>query len=116
MSRRKKPDDETPEQAQDRYILESISNYATRGEKTSWNRLMDNMVSLLAKLKPIENKILELQAKKMPIIDDVQDLRQRMIRECIHPYTNLILKGDKIVHCKFCDKHFKSLEYNNGGT
>ena len=103
MARRKKPEDETQEQARERRILEAVANNSNRSEKTSWNRKMDNMVSLLAKLRPIEEKIIELQAEKMPIMDDVNELRQTMVNECVHPYEFLSLNDDH-VECKFCGK------------
>lgn len=113
MARRKKPEDETEEQARQRRVLESVSNHATRSEKVSWNRLMDNMISLLAKLRPIEEKIIKLQAEKQPIFDDVQSVRQRMVRDCVHPYEQLVLKVDGTVECKFCMKTFKVNEGSN---
>ncbi len=103
MARRKKPENETERQEQERRIFEQISNHADRSAKTSWNRKMDNMVALLAKLQPIETRILELQAKKMPIFDEVQVLREVMVKECVHPYPQLVLRDDH-VECKFCNK------------
>jgi len=106
VARRKKPEDETAEQERQRKIFESISNFSDRSEKTSWNRKMDNMVKLLAQLRPIEEKILELQADKMPIFDDVQALRETMVKECVHPYPHLTLFEDHVV-CKFCNKKIR---------
>lgn len=106
MARRKKPEGETPEQARHRRIYESVCDHATRSEKVSWHRQMDNMVSLLAKLRPIEDKIIKLQAEKIPIMDDVAMLRARMVRDCVHPYEQLVLK-EQHIQCKFCDKHFR---------
>lgn len=106
MSRRKKPDGETTLQAESRHRLESIADNATRSEKVSWSRKMDNMVSLIAKLRPIEDKILDLMAEKTPIIDDITALRREMVKDCVHPYTHLIELDDGTVECKFCNKRF----------
>ncbi len=103
MSRRKKPDDETPSELRDRYVKESISNNANRSEKTSWNRKMDNMVRLLAELNPIEEQILELEAKKIPIFDEIQELRTQMVQDCIHPYEYLLIENN-VAKCKFCNR------------
>ena len=94
---------EYEEQIKQRKIFDAVSNSANRSEKTSWNRKMDNMVKLLAKLRPIEEQILELQAQKMPVYDEVQVLRLEMINQCVHPYEYLVLH-DEYVICKFCDK------------
>ena len=103
MARRKKPLNETEQEAEIRRQLEAVSNNSSRSEKTSWNRKMNNMVKLLALLRPIEDKILELMAQKEPIFDEIQVLREVMVRECVHPYEHLIHKDDHIV-CKFCNK------------
>ena len=103
MARRKKPLNETEQEAEIRRQLEAVANNSSRSEKTSWNRKMNNMVKLLALLRPIEDKILELYAQKEPIFDEIQVLREVMIRECVHPYEYLIHKDDHIV-CKFCNK------------
>jgi len=104
MARRPKPENETPEQELERRTFEAVANHSDRSEKTSWNRKMDNMVSLLAKLRPIEEKIIDLQGEKMPIFDEVQQLREVMVTECIHPYQHLVLLDDGVVECKFCNR------------
>lgn len=104
MARKKKPERETEEQAKERRILETVSNASNRSEKTSWNRKMDNMVKLLARLRPIEERILQIiQEEKQPVLDEVEALRQMMVKECVHPYEHLVLKEDHVL-CKFCDK------------
>lgn len=107
MSRRKKPDGETPEEAIVRRQNESVADHAERSEKVAWDRKMDNMVSLLAKLKPIEDRIIDLIAEKTPLMDQIADLRRDMVRDCVHPYTNLLNKPDGTILCKFCNKTFK---------
>ena len=103
MARRKRPANETEEEARIRKIFEDISNHATRGEKASWRRKMASMEKHLALLSPIEDQILELQAQKESIFDDIQVIRATMVNECIHPYDYLIYKEDHVV-CKFCNK------------
>lgn len=104
MARQRKPENETPEQARVRQLLETIANNSDRSEKTSWNRKMDNMIKLIAKLRPIEEQILDLESRKLPIIDEVQELRQLMIKECVHPYDHLTYFEDHI-KCKFCERN-----------
>lgn len=103
MARKKIPENETPEERIEREIKETIANHASRSEKTSWNRKMDNMVSLMATIRPIEEKIIELQAEKFPIFDEIQSLRNIMVNECIHPGEYLVVEDDHVV-CKFCNK------------
>ena len=106
MAKRKKPENETPEEASIRQVLETASDFATRSEKVSWDRKMDNMVSLLAKLKPIEEKILDLMSTKTTIVDEIASLRAEMVRDCVHPFTMLTYNTDHTANCKFCGKRF----------
>jgi hypothetical protein len=101
MARRKKPENESKDETLIRRQMESVSDHATRNEKVSWDRKMDNMVSLLATLRPIEEQISELIAKKVPIMDNIAALRQEMVQECVHPYTHLVHKTT-VIECKFC--------------
>ena len=101
MAKRKKPESESFDEARVRQLFELIANKSTRSEKMSWDRKMDNMITLMSKIKPIEEQILVLLAKKTPIIDEIQVLRTDMVAECIHPFEYLVYKQDHIV-CKFC--------------
>ncbi len=107
MARNKKPENETPEEARIRRMLESVANNSTRSEKTSWNRKMDNMVKFIAELRPIEQQILELMAQKTPILDKIAELRLTMVKECIHPIEQLVYKEDHI-ECKFCGRKIQT--------
>ena len=106
MAKRKRPENETIEESGVRQTLEAIADNATRSEKVSWERKMDNMVSLLAKLKPIEEQILDIMAQKTPIIDEIEALRRDMVRDCVHPYHMLSIQGE-LATCKFCNKRFR---------
>lgn len=110
MARMKKPEKETQDQAVERRQTENIANKATRGEKTSWYRMMDNMVKLIAKLRPIEDKLLELSAQKIPILDEIAELRAKMVKECVHPFEHLVSK-DGFTECKFCGTKLRNLNF-----
>lgn len=87
--------------------LERISNLATRSEKVSWNRKMTQMIKLLAKIRPIEEALLTLTTQKNEMLDEVEELRQTMVIQCIHPKENLVIRADDIAVCKFCEKAIK---------
>lgn len=111
MSRMKKPENETQEQAKIRYLLESVAGHATRSEKTSWERKRSNMEKLVKQLRPLEDKIMEIRAKMQPIYDEIAELRQTMVDECVHPFDMLVY--DETTHtviCKFCEKKLKPIE------
>lgn len=108
MAKRKKPENETEEQAKVRKILESIANHAERSEKTAWKRKNDNMQKLLDQLRPVEQKILDIIIdEKQPILDKIAELRNTMVKECIHPFDMLVMKDDGYVECKFCGRKLK---------
>lgn len=107
MARRKKPENETEEEASRRILLESVANHANRSEKTAWKRKLKNMGMLVDKLHPIEEEILTiLSEKKQPLLDEIAALRLLMVKECIHPYEHLI-KKDGYIECKFCGRYLK---------
>ncbi len=109
MARRKNPENETEEQRKIRKVKEKIANGPKRSEKISWNRKMRNLEALYEEIKPIEDEILELLAKKQPIFDKMQEIREEMTNECIHPFDYLVVKDDYII-CKFCNKRMKWLK------
>ena len=104
MARQRKAEDETQEQADVRRLLEKVANTANRSDKVSWNRKLDNMIKLIAQITPLQDKILELETLKQPILDNVAKLRLTMVNECIHPFNELVFKDDH-VHCKFCNRN-----------
>ena len=76
MARKKQPT--TPESSVEQ-ILDAVANVAGRSEKTSWKRKLENMEKLMEKLQPIEDQLLELQAEKAPIIDEIAELREELL-------------------------------------
>lgn len=120
MPRMRKPENETESQATVRHILEQVANYAPRPEKTAWQRKRDNMEALVAQLRPLEDKILEIYAAMQPIKDDVAGLRQEMVKDCIHPFDLLVYKVDEAgqyhVYCKFCDSKMRPVEVKHEQT
>ena len=104
MARRKKVENETQAQADERLLFEKISNHANRSEKTAWKRKLTNMENLITDLTPIEEKILTIMHdEKQPILDQIQALRKIMVNECVHPYEHLVRK-EEVVYCKFCNR------------
>jgi len=102
MAKRKKPEFETLDEMEKRRILETISNHASRSEKTSWNRKKKNMERLISEdLNPLEQQIMELEAIKAPIVDEISMYRKAMVESCVHPFDMLVTK-DNHAECKFC--------------
>jgi hypothetical protein len=112
MARTRKPTDETTEQIDNRRRMEAVSNQATRSEKVAWDRRMDNMVKVLARLRPIEDAIVEQMILKNAILDEVAETRKDMVRDCVHPITHLVHGDDKTVTCKFCNRRFARMVDN----
>lgn len=103
MARRKRPENETEDEKRIRQILETVSNYPDRSDKTSWQRKMSNLEKLVAELKPIEDILLDFNTRKQEIVDKITILRKEMVENCLHPYDMLVLKEDH-VDCKFCQR------------
>lgn len=90
----------------DQDIITTINSVATKSEKNAWMRQYRNLQKLLKTLEPIEDKILELQVKKQPIIDSIMKLRNSMLQLCIHPAEYLTVH-EGIAICKFCNKKLR---------
>ena len=86
--------------------LDRVSKFADKNQRLSFKRKGERMATLLTRIKPIEDKILELILEKTPIMDDIDTVRRGMVHECVHPRDHLVHKGTHIL-CKFCSKEIK---------
>jgi transcriptional regulator with GAF, ATPase, and Fis domain len=89
----------------EQYDLNFVANHATLSDRISWTRKHDNMQKLIAQIHPVEEQIIELRASILPIYDEINQLRQIMVEECVHPIDMLVLHNNYI-ECKFCNKKF----------
>lgn len=80
-----------------------IFRQSSQLDKTSWLRKYENLQTLVKQVNDLADEIAEIEEKKMPIIDEINVLRQQMVQECIHPIEHLVNYEDH-THCKFCDK------------
>lgn len=97
---------------QARRELEMVAKGADKNQRLAWRRKKVRMETLLERIKPLEEKALEIILEKQPIMDDIESVRQKMIKECIHPADNLIHKGNFIL-CKFCKSKLKINNIDN---
>jgi hypothetical protein len=99
-----KPLEIDEEQAQEDF--EEISKFADKNQRLAWRRKMTKIDKLLAKLEPLNEQALAIILAKQPLLDDVEKVRQQMIKECVHPIDYLVHKGTHVL-CKFCRKDIK---------
>jgi len=92
---------ESKQYASENEIFDKVSRVADKNHKLSWRRKRDKMVKLIAELQPLEDEMLAISMKKQPIMDKVHELREEMIKDCIHPKDQLVLWEGR-VQCKFC--------------
>lgn len=85
-----------------------IHQQSTQLDKTSWLRKFDNLQTLVKQVNELADKMCELEEQKIPIIDQIADLRQQMVQECIHPIDQLVQHEDYTI-CKFCEKRINIL-------
>lgn len=109
MAIKRKEYNETDLQKHERLAKESIANHATRSEKTAWGRKQLNLEKMIREeVRPIEEKILDLQHQLRPFYDQIQQMRQEMVESCVHPY-DMLVAHDNAVTCKFCGKTLSKL-------
>lgn len=82
--------------------LNKISSYKRKNERLAFIRKRKKLEGLVDKLKPIEDKVLEIYTnERNPVMEEIQALRSVMIKDCVHPKDMLVHKG-VYVECKFC--------------
>ena len=92
----------------EKHLKSTVANFANRSEKTSWTRKRKNLETYVKEnIAPIEQELITLKAALQPLYDYIDQLRQDMIKSCIHPVEDLRVKDDGTVHCNFCSKTFK---------
>lgn len=80
----------------------AVANFRDKNEKASWLRKKKNLETLVATLEPLEAEIMRIQASKTLILDEVNEIRQTMVIDCIHPQDYLI-HYDTYIKCRFCE-------------
>jgi hypothetical protein len=89
-------------EAEIREDLKLIANFQDKNTILSWRRRLKKMNELIEQLEPIQAQILKLIEAKQPISDEIETLRQDMVKTCIHP-ENLLQHKGSFVECKFCN-------------
>lgn len=86
--------------------LDQVSKFADKNQRLSFRRKRERMDTLLGRIKPIQDKILDLILERTPLMDEIEKVRRGMVHECVHPRDDLVHKGTHI-QCKFCSKEIK---------
>ena len=104
MSQQRKNPNETADERTERLFKETVSNHATRSEKTAWARKQANLAKFVqTNVNPIEEGIRDRQALLLPEYDKANTMRAEMVESCIHPFEQLVIDGDYAL-CRFCNK------------
>lgn len=82
--------------------LKIVANIKDKNEKLAWTRRQKKIEEMVEEMRPIEDEILALVARRQEYLDKIQALRKKMVKECIHPRNSLVHKGTYI-ECKFCN-------------
>ena len=81
--------------------ISEVSKHADKNQRLAWRRKKKRIEDLIERLQPLQEKKLELILEMQPTLDEIEDVRQEMVKECIHPADYLVHKGTHI-ECKFC--------------
>lgn len=91
----------------ERDIFTKIVNHPDKNDRIAWLRKHKKLKTMIEEtITPLETQILELTMTKMAFMDDIMELRDSLVAECIHPREFLLTKEDHIL-CKFCDSKLK---------
>lgn len=85
-------------------VFQAISSHAIKGEVAAWNRKRKSIERVITtNIRPLEDKIIEVNAQLIPLYDQLHQMRSEMVDFCIHPIDMLTYKEDH-VECKFCTR------------
>lgn len=108
-------------------IAGKISKQATKNDKMSWWRLQRELKILLSKLgelnvpyfeyhQKVKECVLKLESENVKLIierdnilEHIDDIREKMKAECIHPSDQIAYVNGEYV-CKFCDTKISLIE------
>lgn len=86
-----------------RDVLEAIASHANKGEIAAWNRKRKAIERIIeVHIRPLEDKLLELNAELIPHYDKLTEMRNEMTEFCVHP-IDMLIHIEGYVHCKFCN-------------
>lgn len=86
-----------------RAVLEKIAGHANKGEIAAWSRKRKAIERLIdTHIRPLEDKILALNAELIPLYDQLTESRNALVEFCVHPIDMLEPK-DGYIECKFCN-------------
>jgi hypothetical protein len=86
--------------------LDAVASFPDKNQKLAWKRKRKRIVELIGRIEPYEEQIRDLILKKQPIMDQIDEVRAAMVKDCIHPREELVHKGTHI-ECKFCQRKLK---------
>lgn len=87
-------------------IFEKISEVAPNNDKLAWRRLYKELQRHLIEYDSVNEQFLSIKSKRVVLSKSINEMREKMVNECVHPKTELVYKGDHVV-CKFCEKRLK---------
>jgi GTP1/Obg family GTP-binding protein len=93
--------------------LDAISKHADKNERLAWIRKMKKLQELVTTLEPFEQQIFEIIMKKQPIVDEINDIRNELVKVCIHPKDSLAHLDTHAI-CKFCNRKISLPEVDTG--
>lgn len=75
--------------------------------RVAFQRRLTNLEAYITNdINPIEQQILELRAKLIPLYDAVHMLRDEARAHCTHTPEQLVKQEDGSIKCKFCETIF----------
>jgi len=87
-------------------IIDTISK-SDANSRVAFQRRMTNLENYITnEINPIEEQILNLRAKLIPLYDGVKMLRDEALAHCTHAPENLVKQEDGSIKCKFCETIF----------
>ena len=91
----------------DKNFLRKLHGSFSKADKIMFARKREEMDEVLSRLREAEIEIQELIAKKQPLMDQLEEMRQKIVPICVHPTNLLVENADGTISCKFCNKKIR---------
>ena len=87
-------------------VLAAISN-TDQNARVAFHRRVTNLETFITnEINPIENQIIDLKHKLIPMYDTAKILRDEAREHCIHGADLIVRQEDGSYKCKFCETIF----------
>lgn len=90
-------------------MIKDVANHASKSDRAAWMRRVKRLDDLIKQLEPVEDKLLELLHTREKLTQQLNEVREDLVANCIHPEEHLVSHNGYVV-CKYCERKLRAVE------